>query len=276
MSNDRRPSRAFLLGALALSLLVAACATSPTGRTQLVAMPESEMAAMGTTAFEDMKKTNPISKDAAETAYVRCVATSITDVLAPQELAGLAITSWEVVLFEEPSANAFALPGGKIGVHTGLLEVARTQDQLATVLGHEVAHVLARHGNERVTQSSLAEMGMGLVQVLAGVDTPEKQQLFGLLGVGMQYGVLMPFGRSQESEADEVGLMLMARAGFDPRQSITLWQNMEAASGGMAPPEILSTHPSHGTRIERLNAKMTDAMKVQAQAKAAGRTPSCR
>jgi predicted Zn-dependent protease len=239
-------------------------------------MPESEMAAMGTTAFEDMKKTNPISKDAAETAYVRCVATSITDVLAPQELAGLAITSWEVVLFEEPSANAFALPGGKIGVHTGLLEVARTQDQLATVLGHEVAHVLARHGNERVTQSSLAEMGMGLVQVLAGVDTPEKQQLFGLLGVGMQYGVLMPFGRSQESEADEVGLMLMARAGFDPRQSITLWQNMEAASGGMAPPEILSTHPSHGTRIERLNAKMTDAMKVQAQAKAAGRTPSCR
>jgi predicted Zn-dependent protease len=276
MTTDRRRFLS-LLTALVLALwLVAACATSPTGRSQLVMLPESQMAEMGRTAFTDMKSQGVLSTDAAKTAYVRCVATAITDVLEPREVQGLAISSWEVELFEDPSANAFALPGGSIGVHTGMLNVAKTQDQLAAVLGHEVGHVLARHGNERVSQSTLAQTGMQMAQVIAGADSPERQQLLGLLGVGVQFGVLMPFSRTQESEADQIGLELMARAGFDPRESVTLWQNMEAAAAGASPPELLSTHPRHGTRIARLQAGLDEAMPIYEQARAAGRTPRCR
>jgi len=276
MATDRRRFLC-LLTALVLALwLVAACATSPTGRSQLVMMPESQMAEMGRAAFTDLKSQGVLSTDAAKTAYVRCVAMAITDVLEPREVQGLAISSWEVELFEDPSANAFALPGGSIGVHTGMLNVAKTQDQLAAVLGHEVGHVLARHGNERVSQSTLAQTGMQMAQVIAGADSPERQQLLGLLGVGVQFGVLMPFSRTQESEADQIGLELMARGGFDPREAVTLWQNMESAAGGASPPEILSTHPSHGTRITRLQAGLDGAMPIFEQARAAGRTPRCR
>ena len=276
MATVRRRFLLFFLVLVLLAGMAPGCATSPTGRSQLIMMPEAEMAAMGQTAFAEMKGTNPISTNNAQTGYVRCVANAITAALTPDEVVGLAIAGWEVELFDDPSANAFALPGGKIGVHTGLLEVARTPDQLAAVLGHEVGHVLARHGNERVSQSTLAQSGMQMAQIMTGVDTPAKQQLYGLLGAGMQYGVLMPFGRTQESEADEIGLMLMARAGFDPREAVTLWQNMGAAAAGPAPPEILSTHPSHGTRITRLNEKMSDALPAYESARAAGRRPNCR
>jgi predicted Zn-dependent protease len=151
-----------------------------------------------------------------------------------------------------------------------------TPSQLATVLGHEVSHVLARHGNERVSQSALAQSGMLFAQILIGADTPEKQELFGLLGLGMQYGVLMPFSRAQESEADEIGILLMARAGFDPRESVVLWQNMARASGGQSPPEFMSTHPSHSTRIRRLEAAMPVALRFYEQAVATGHRPDCR
>ena len=235
------------------------------------------MAQMGTTAFAELKSTTPLSSDSAEITYVRCVANAITSVLTPQEVVPVAVTQWEVVLFDEDSANAFALPGGKMGVHTGLLRVARNQSQLATVMGHEVAHVLAQHGNERVSQTTLAQVGMNMVGVIAGADTPEKQEALAALGVPLlQVGVLMPFGRSQESEADEIGLYLMARAGFDPRESVPLWENMGRNSAGQAPPEFMSTHPSHATRIQRLQAAMPKAIELQQQAIASGRRPSCR
>ncbi len=248
-----------------------ACATSPTGRSQLIMFPESEMAAMGVAAYDKLKTELPASGDSARRRYVRCVADAITAELAEGQGAG----SWEVTLFEEPSANAFALPGGKIGVHTGLLEVATTQDQLAAVIGHEVAHVLARHSNERVSTQYATQTGLELAGVLAGASTPASQQLMGLLGVGAQVGVILPFSRAQESEADALGLELMARAGFDPRQSVTLWENM-AAAGGQAPPELLSTHPSSATRIEKLRSGVPALLPVYESARAAGRRPACR
>lgn len=261
-----------------VSLLVVfvACVTSPTGRSQFLINSEVQMAEMGRAAFADMQAKTPRSVDTRQTAYVRCVAGAITSILTPQELRPIAVDLWEVELFEDPTANAFALPGGKIGVHTGLLDVASTPAQLATVLGHEVGHVLARHGNERVSQSAVVQSGMGIAQVMLGAETPAKQELFGMLGLGMQYGVLMPFGRAQESEADEIGLMLIARAGFDPRESVTLWQNMGRASGGQSPPEFMSTHPSHATRISRLKANMPRAIQLHDQAVAAGHRPDCR
>lgn len=265
--------RAATRSRLALAVLAAAglaCATSPTGRSQLIMFPEAEMETMGVAAYDKLKTEMPVSDDAAKQRYVRCVANAITAELKPGEGGG----TWEVTLFDEPSANAFALPGRKIGVHTGLLEVATNQDQLAAVLGHEVAHVLAHHSNERVSTQYATQTGLELAGIIAGGSGGASQELMGLLGVGAQVGVILPFSRTQESEADQIGVDLMARAGFDPRQSIALWENM-AASGGEAPPELLSTHPSSTSRIEKLRAHVPEAMSIYEQARAAGRKPNC-
>jgi predicted Zn-dependent protease len=248
-------------------LMMTACATSPTGQPQLQLFPEDQMAQMGVAAYQEMKQKTPSSQDGGVNAYVRCVADAITRVVAPD-------TSWEVTVFEDQSANAFALPGGKIGVHTGLLDIAVNQHQLAAVIGHEIAHVEANHSNARLSAAQLSQTGLALAQVLTGATTPVKQQLMGLLGVGVQVGVLMPYGRSQESEADVLGLNYMARAGFDPKESVGLWQNM-AKQSSQQPPEFLSTHPSHGTRIDDLQAKMPQAEALYQQAKAQGITPNC-
>ena len=184
---------------------------------------------------------------------------------------------WELQVFEDDSANAFALPGGKIGVHTGLLRVARTPGQLAAVLGHEVGHVLARHSNERVSQQLGAQLGLltagSLIGAISQTGSPDQQLIYQALGVGTQLG-LLKFSRLQESEADGIGLELMAQAGFDPRESIELWKNMEHASQGQ-PPEFLSTHPSHGTRIADLSAGMPEAQQSWKRATSAGRQPRC-
>jgi len=268
------PTRALTL--VLLLAFVLACATSPTGRRQLLLIPETQMAEMGRAAFVEMKSQTPVVTGGADAAYVRCVADAIVAVLRPDQVEGLAIDRWEVELFQDDTANAFALPGGKMGVHTGLLSVAQTPSQLAAVLGHEVGHVLARHGNARVSSSQLAQTGMNVASVFLGGDAATQQQMMGLLGMGVQVGVLMPFGRGDESEADEIGLELMARAGFDPREAVALWENMSRASGGEAPPEFLSTHPSHSTRITQLREKMDEVVPIYEQARAAGRMPSCR
>lgn len=261
--------------ATVLASIVVACATSLTGQQQILLYPESQMAQMGVAAFTDMQSKTPRSSNSAKVTYVRCVANAITQVVPPEQMRALAVTSWEVELFEDKSANAFALPGGKIGVHTGLLDVATTPGQLAAVLGHEVGHVLDRHGNARVSQQTLAQTGMQIGSILLGADTPQKQGLMAALGLGVQYGVLLPYGRGQESAADSIGLELMARAGFDPNESVRLWENM-ARAGGAAPPEFLSTHPSSATRISQLQAMIPKAMPLYQQAQAAGRRPACR
>ena len=245
--------------------LVSACATSPTGRSQLVLMPESQMEQMGLQAFTNIKQETAVESNPATNRYVQCVGRAIT-----REVGG----SWEIVVFQDDSANAFALPGRKIGVNTGLLKVAENQHQLATVIGHEVAHVLAHHSNERVSQQFAIDQGLNLISAIASPQTGTGQTLMGLLGVGAQYGILMPYSRIQESESDKLGLDLMAKAGFDPRESVKLWINMGRGNGAQ-PPEFLSTHPSHSTRISDLNARMPAALNLQSKAMQQGKRPAC-
>jgi predicted Zn-dependent protease len=271
----RRSLRARIAFAAAIIALgVPGCATSPTGRGQLVLVSEPEMAEMGVAAFEEMKAERPRSDDARQTARVQCVVEAITDVLTPRDLGVVEVAAWEVELFDDPTANAFALPGGKMGVHTGMLGVAKTPAQLAAVMGHEIGHVLARHGNERVSSTTIAQIGMVAAAVSAGEPSPEKAQLLAALGIGAQLG-LMKFSRTHESEADAIGLSLMARAGFDPGEAITLWQNMDAASSVAAPPEFLSTHPSHATRIEDLRSALPQAEALYRDARTSGRRADC-
>ena len=255
-----------LLFSSLLVCILAACATSPTGRTQVAFMPDAEVNSMGLQAFDTLKRENKISRDAASNRLVSCVASAIT-----QEVGG----EWEVVVFEDESLNAFALPGGKIGVHTGLLNLVDNQDQLAVVIGHEVGHVMARHSNERLSQQTGTNLGISLIQAIAAPQSALGQTAVGLLGVGAQYGVIMPFSRLHESEADTIGLDLMAKAGFNPAESIKLWQKMAQASQGAEPVEFLSTHPSHTSRIQNLQADLPKVQRLQQQANAAGKNPRC-
>lgn len=265
--NALRPGLVLLVAAL----LGHACATSPTGRSQLILFPEGEMTQMGVASFRDIQQNTPVSKDRAVNGYVDCVAEQIIRVLPKASDP----STWEVLVFEDDTVNAFALPGRKIGVYKGLLGVAENQGQLATVIGHEVGHVLAQHSNERVSTNFVAQSGLQLAQIAVGANTPMKQELFGLLGVGAQYGVLLPFSRTQEAEADLIGLDLMSQAGFDPRESVRLWQNMQANEGGAGPPEFMSTHPSSERRIAELQARVSEHMRISSQARLAGRNPDC-
>lgn len=249
-----------------VTLTLAACATSPMGRRQLLLMPAGQMDQMGLTAYSQLKQQTPLSTNQKQITYVRCISNALTSTLDGG--------NWEINLFEDPTANAFALPGGFMGVHTGLLKVARNQDQLAAVIGHEIGHVLAQHSNERVSIESATNTGMQLLQALAGETSPEKQMVFAALGVGAQFGVAMPFSRTHEAEADLIGLELMAKAGFDPHQAVALWQNM-GAGGGKQPPEFMSTHPSNETRINGLNSQISKVLPYYQQALAAGRVPRC-
>jgi predicted Zn-dependent protease len=246
--------------------LLSACITSPTGRSQLVFMPDAQINQMGLQAFDNLKKQKPISTNSKYNQQAGCIAGAIT-----RETGG----SWEVVVFEDASPNAFALPGNKIGVHTGMLALVQNQDQLAAVIGHEIGHVLAQHSNERASQEMAVSQGLSLVQAVSSPQTALGQTALGLLGVGAQYGILMPYSRTHESEADMIGVDLMAKAGFDPRQSIGLWQKMEQASQGQQPIEFMSTHPSHATRIQDLERHMPQAMGLFQQAQSQGKQPRC-
>jgi predicted Zn-dependent protease len=235
---------------------------------------DAEMDKMGVEAFEQLKQEQKVSTDPRVNAYVTCVANAITGVLTPEESQGV----WEVRVFEDDSANAFALPGRKIGVHTGLLKVAKNQDQLATVIGHEVGHVIAKHGAERVSDqyaTQIAASGIGVVLGALGDPSSATHGLaMAALGVGAQ-GVVLKFSRTHESEADALGLDYMARAGFDPRESVPLWQNMDAASQGARPPEFLSTHPNPATRIKDLEARIPQNLPIAERSRAQGRIPRC-
>ena len=251
---------------LLLSSLLSACITSPTGRSQLIFMPDDQINQMGLQAFDTLKKSTPISNNPRYNQVASCIAQAII-----REQGGL----WEVVVFEDKSPNAFALPGNKIGIHTGMLTLVENQDQLAAVIGHEVGHVLAKHSNERASQEMAVNQGIAMIQAVAQPQTALGQTAMGLLGVGSQYGILMPFSRTQESEADIIGVDLMAKAGFDPRQSIALWQRMEQATQGQQPVEFMSTHPAHATRIQNLEQHMPQAMGLYQQAQAMGKQPHC-
>lgn len=255
------------LPVLITACLLSACITSPTGRSQFIAMPDAQINQMGIQAFDTLKKDKPISTNSQYNQVANCISQAII-----KELGG----NWEVVIFEDKSPNAFALPGNKIGIHTGMLTLVDNQDQLAAVIGHEVGHVLAKHSNERASQEMAVNSGMALIQAIGAPQSALGQTAFGLLGVGAEYGILMPYSREQESEADIIGVDLMAKAGFDPQQSVTLWQKMEQASQGQQPIEFMSTHPAHATRIQNLQQHMPQAMALFQQAQAAGKQPQCK
>ncbi len=248
------------------TLVLAACATSPTDRRQVVLYSDEQMAAQGEAAYRQMQQEVPISQNRNQSNYVQCVADYIIEALSDEQRAG---NQWEVTVFDNEQANAFALPGGKIGVYNGLLDVAVTQHQLAAVMAHEVGHVIASHSNERASQSTLRNVGVTAARILGVSDTTLQA-----IDYGTQLGLFLPFNRTQESEADVVGLMLMAEAGFDPQQSITLWENMNAV-GGSRPPEFMSTHPSPETRMSRLSEMMSAAEALRRQARANGLNPDC-
>ncbi|MGZ5003317.1 MAG: M48 family metallopeptidase [Chthoniobacterales bacterium] len=178
---------------------------------------------------------------------------------------------WQVSLIRDNQVNAFCLPGGKIVVYTGILPVAQNEAALATVLGHEMAHATSRHGAQRVLEQNLTQTAMtGVAASLGEMDYEKQRAIMGALGAGARFGLLMPFSRKHESEADEIGLMYMARAGYDPEESIRFWQRMERASEAGAPPEFMSTHPSHEHRIEQLQALLPKAMEEYRNATVGG------
>jgi predicted Zn-dependent protease len=241
-----------------LLLLVVACQTVPvTGRSQLMLLPEPEEVRMGVQAYREILRKSKLSRDPRLNELVIRVGSRIA------QATGRTDYRWEFTVIEDDKqVNAFALPGGKVAVYTGILPVTKDEAGLATVIGHEVAHAIARHGGERVSQGLLVQVGLATAQAaMANSDPRTVQQVTGLLGAGAAVGVILPFSRAQESEADRLGLIYMAKAGYDPRAAISFWSRMEqAAQRRRSPPEFLSTHPSHGTRQRQIEQWIPEAM----------------
>lgn len=262
----------YVVVAVLAAILLAGCATSPTGRNQLMFFGKDKMSAMGDQSFAELSSKTPIDDSAADNQFVNCVAQAITRVPGLDEAVGA--DTWNVRVFKSDEINAFALPGGNIGVYSGLLPVTKNGSQLAAVIGHEVGHVIAQHPNERMSEQYATQGGLTALSAFLGGGSggASSQAVMSALGMGAQVGILLPFSRAQESEADVIGLELMARAGFDPREAINLWQNMSAASNGQKPSEFLSTHPSNENRIKTLQSHMEQAVALYQQAPS---HPSC-
>jgi predicted Zn-dependent protease len=262
LSNSVKSLAAFIL----LAFFIYACSTVPlTGRKQLAMLPESELMAMSLTAYGDFLKQSRISVDNAESRMVKEVAGKISKA-AEQYLIQNGLESrvadfqWEIHLIEDEAPNAWAMPGGKMVVYTGILPYTKTPEGLAVVIGHEIAHAVARHGNERMSQGLLIQTG-GLALSLALSEKPQAtQQLFmAAYGVGSTVGISLPFSRTHEYEADHLGLIFMAMAGYDPNAAVDFWERMP--KGGARPPEYLSTHPSDQNRIANIQKLLPQAMK---------------
>jgi len=242
-----------------IALTLNACATSSTGRNQVLLYSSNDLKTMGLKSFEVIKQKEKMSTNKEMNKFVQCVSSAITINVPKSSHNG----PWEVVLFESDQVNAFALPGGKIGVYTGILTVIENQDQLAAIIGHEVGHVVENHSNERISSQQLSHTTMAIAGAALESQGVKNQSLYmSGLGLGLQYGVLMPYGRSHENEADVVGQELMARSGFEPKASIKLWQNMAALSNKNALPEFMSTHPSHKKRIDELTTHLAVSSKL--------------
>jgi predicted Zn-dependent protease len=254
-----KPPGSYCFTATLLSVLLFGhgCATVPyTNRSQLMLMSESQDLQLGAAAFNEVLKKERVVRDPQLVEPLQRVGQRIAAAAEKPEY------EWQFVVIDDPkTANAFALPGGKVAVYTGLYPIARDDAGLATVVSHEVAHALARHGAERVSQGTLIQVGaVGVAVATSGTSPGTQQAIMQAYGLGSAVGVALPFGRSQESEADRIGLILMAKAGYDPRAAIDFWQRMAAAEQGGRPPEWLSTHPSPETRVADLQKWMPDAL----------------
>ncbi len=255
--------------AATLTALVAGCATSPTGRKQLMLVSDQQMSQLGIEAFNAMGKKGQFANAPRQQAYATCVADALIAVLPPPWRK----QAWQVRIIDDDSANAFALPGGRIGVNKGMFKVATNENQLATVLGHELAHVVSRHGAERVSDNMAVQGAVAAGTLYGASRGNDAGKLMAALGVGAQVGILLPFSRTQESEADILGQRYMAEAGFDPRAAVVLWQKMGAKGGKV--PAFLSTHPAPGQRADKLGRQAQKLMPVYQRARAAGHVPRC-
>lgn len=258
----------FLPVALFASLMIfcAACSTVPiTGRSQLAFMPESTMVSMAVSQYDEVKKTTPLSTDSHQAAMVQRVGDRLSkavDAYMRENGMGDRVKyfQWEYHLFKKDEANAWAMPGGKIAFYTGIMDICQDETGVAVVMSHEIAHVIARHGAERYSQNILAAAG-GLAVGVATKDSKNQAAWMAAYGVGTSVGLLLPYSRRHESEADRMGLIFMAMAGYDPRAAVDFWKRMSDRSGGQAPPELLSTHPSNVTRIQQIQNEIPEAMK---------------
>lgn len=256
---------------LSLSLAFASgCETNPyTGRSQLLMTSVSQEMQLGAQAYNQVKndpKMKP-SQDPREIEPVKRVAARIVEAAKRSKYAEMAQQfQWEVtVIKDDKTANAFALPGGKMAVYTGIFPMAKTEAGLAAVMGHEVVHALARHGAERMSQGQLTNAALQVAGAAAGASGMNpllSQGTMAALGAGAQVGVLLPFSRKHESEADYIGILLASDAGYDPRESVALWERMAQMSGGSGPAEFMSTHPSNETRIDQLRKWLPEAMTI--------------
>jgi len=256
--------RSFLTASALLALT--ACSTVPiTGRSQLNLIPGNSMMSMSYQQYDTFLKEHTLSANKEQTAMVKRVGARVQDAVERYFAAGgksslLAGYRWEFNLVEDKQVNAWCMPGGKVVVYTGILPVTQSETGLAVVMGHEIAHALAEHGNERMSQGLLSQFGgAALGEALATPPAATRQLWMTAYGVGTQYGALLPYSRLQESEADRLGLIFMAMAGYDPGEAVPFWQRMSSQKGGQAPPEFLSTHPSGATRIENLRKLLPEA-----------------
>ena len=247
-------------------VLLSGCSTVPiTGRQQLSLIPSSSLMSMSYQQYGEFLKTNKLSTDRARTDEVKRVGAKIQGAVEryfqqtgqAEQLQGY---KWEFNLVESKEVNAWCMPGGKVVVYTGILPVAKDETGLAVVMGHEIAHAIAGHGSERMSQGLLAQLG-GVALSTAMSQQPEqtRQLWMTVYGAGAQYGALLPYGRLQEGEADHLGLVFMAMAGYDPREAVAFWERMAKMKGGQ-PPEFLSTHPSDATRIAEIKRLIPEAM----------------
>lgn len=252
---------------LAVMFFVSACATVPiTGRKQLSLIPDAEMNALSFQQYDQVIAESQLSTDAEATAMVKRVGTRIQKAVEAyfwqenlsDHLEGYA---WEFNLIESDQPNAWCMPGGKVAFYTGILPLCQDEEGVAVVMGHEIAHAIAEHGGERMSNQMAINMG-GMALSEAVTTQPEQTQALYMsaFAIGAQYGAMLPYSRKHESEADHMGLIFMALAGYDPRTAPVFWERM-ASAGGSAPPEFMSTHPSDETRIRQLNERMSEAMK---------------
>jgi predicted Zn-dependent protease len=251
---------------MVLSALIAGCATAPeTGRRQVLLVSPSQEAQLGMQAFDEIKRDERVIARGKDAEMVRQVGQRIARV------AQLPNAQWEFVLFDDDSPNAFALPGGKVGIYKGILPITQNEAGLATVMGHEDAHAVARHSAERMSQGLLAQIGGSVLSAALGSEASvTKDMVMQAYGLGAQYGVMLPYSRIQELEADELGMLYMARAGFDPAEAIAFWKRFAAynAKRGGKPPEFLSTHPLDARRIAQLEQLLPRARAEYERARA--------
>jgi len=252
---------------LVLSLIMLACSTvAVTGRKQLNLIPNSTMLSMGSEQYGEFLKANKLSTDQEKTQMVKGVGTRIQKAVE-KYFAGRGLSSklkgydWQFNLVESDEVNAWCMPGGKVVVYTGILPVTQDESGLAVVMGHEIAHAVAEHGNERMSQGLVTQLGgMALSEAIKSKPEQTQQLWMTAFGVGAQLGVLLPYSRLQESEADHLGLIFMAMAGYDPNTAVAFWERMAKMKSGQAPPEFLSTHPSDETRIKNIKSLIPEAM----------------